>query len=229
MPSSLKMVKNILVIEDDGGIRQYLKELLTENNYSVRLAPDGTTGLLEVEKILPDLVLLDLGLPDITGEAILEKITKDHPDLPIIILTAKDNTQSVVHSLSIGASDYITKPFEPGILLARIQARLREKGSTFRKLKMGDLELDPKTAQVTRGKKQIKLTPQEFKLLEYLMSNKDQVLSREVILARVWLYNTNVETRVVDVYMGYLRKKIDKGFTKKLIQSVRGFGYMIKS
>ncbi len=223
------MVKNILVIEDDEGIRQYLKELLTENNYTVRLTPDGTTGLSEIEKAIPDLVLLDLGLPDITGEAVCKEIIKDHPGLPVIILTARDSTQNVVHGLSMGASDYVTKPFEPDILLARIQARLREKGTTSEKLKVGDLELDSKTTKVIRGKKEIKLTPQEFKLLEYLMSNKNQVLSREMILSRVWLYDTNVETRVVDVYMGYLRNKIDKGFSKKLIQSVRGFGYMLKS
>lgn len=222
------MVKNILVIEDEEGIRQYLKELLTENGYSARTASDGTTGLAQIKKIIPDLVLLDLGLPDITGEAVCQQITKDYPDLPIIILTARDSTQNIVHGLSIGASDYITKPFEPDILLARIQVRLREKGIIYEKLKVGDLELDPKTTKVTRGKKEIKLTPQEFKLLEYLMSNKNQILSRDMILNRVWMFDTEVETRVVDVYVGYLRGKIDKGFSKKLIYSVRGFGYMIK-
>ncbi len=222
------MVKNILVIEDDEGIREYLKELLTENSYSARTASDGTSGLNEIAKVIPDLVILDLGLPDITGESVCQQIAKEYPDLPIIILTARDSTQNIVHGLSIGASDYITKPFEAEILLARIQARLREKGNIQNKLKAGDLELDATTMQVRRASEEIKLTPQEFRLLEYLMSNKNQVLSRDMILNRVWLYGTDVETRVVDVYMGYLRKKIDKKFDRKLIQSVRGFGYMIK-
>lgn len=222
------MVKNILVIEDDEGIRQYLQELLSENGYSVRAAADGSTGLSEVTRLQPDLVVLDLGLPDITGETVCQQINKDYPDLPIIILTARDSTQNIVHGLNIGASDYITKPFEADILLARIKARLRDKGNVSGKIKVDSLEVDTSTMEVNRSGSEVKLTPQEFRLLEYLISNKNQVLSREMILNRVWLYGTEVETRVVDVYMGYLRRKIDKGFDKKLIHSVRGFGYMIK-
>jgi DNA-binding response OmpR family regulator len=129
----------------------------------------------------------------------------------------------------LGADDYVTKPFVADELLARITARLRNQSSVKdNKLVVGDLVLDNKTFEVQRGETSIQLTPQEFKLLEYLMNNKGRILTREMILNRVWLYSPDIETRVVDVYMGYLRKKIDQDFDKKLLHSVRGFGYMIK-
>jgi len=146
----------------------------------------------------------------------------------VIILTARDSTADVVQGLDIGADDYITKPFTAEELLARIRARLRQRGQNNHKLEIADLELDTKSLEVKRGSKLIKLTPQEFKLLEYLMSNQNQVLTREMILNRIWPSAPDVETRVVDVYIGYLRKKIDTGFENNLIHSVRGFGYVIK-
>lgn len=220
------MVNKILVVEDDPSIQEFLKEYLLDNGYAVETASDGVQALNSLKKSQPDLVLLDLGLPNVTGEAVCLEIRKKYPDLPVIILTAKDDVSDVVRGLNLGADDYITKPFVSEELLARIKARLRHGEDV--KLQVADLELNNKTFEVKRAEKLIQLSPHEFKLLQYLISNKGRVLTREMILNRVWLYSYEVDTRVVDVYIGYLRKKIDSDFKKKLIHSVRGFGYMIK-
>ena len=222
------MTKSILVVEDDQGLQKYLKELLSENGYNVRTASDGIEALEAIKKLPPDLVILDLGLPNMSGESVCTEVHKKYPDVSVLILTAKDSVADIVAGLNLGADDYMTKPFVADELLARIKARLREKGNNEIELQVGDLVLDTKNFEVKRGKKQIQLTPQEFKLLQYLMTNKGRILTREMILNRVWLYSQDIETRVIDVYVGYLRKKIDTGFDKKLIHSVRGFGYMVK-
>jgi DNA-binding response OmpR family regulator len=222
------MIYSILIIEDDDGIQTYLKELLLDNGYNVMTASDGVTGLKIIKKSVPDLVLLDLGLPDMSGESVCAQIKKDVPELRIIMLTAKDTPHDIIQGLNLGADDYLTKPFVADILLARIQARLRRKGGEDSKLTIADLVLDTKTLEVHRGEKEIQLTPQELKLLQYMMQNKGRILTRDMILNRLWLSSVDIETRIVDVYIGYLRKKIDKGFEKKLIHSIRGFGYMIK-
>lgn len=222
------MASSILVVEDDYGLQKYLKELLLDNSFSVQTAGDGIAALNSIEKLEPDLVVLDLGLPNMTGEAVCLEIRKKHPDLPVIILTAKDSISDIVHGLNLGADDYMTKPFNADEFLARIKARLRQTDGSDAKLKVADLELDKKTLEVKRDGRPIQLTPKEFKLIQYLMSNKGRILTREMILNRIWLYSPDIETRVVDVYMGYLKKKIDRGYDKKLIQSVRGFGYTIR-
>lgn len=223
------MVSTILVVEDDNGLQKYLKELLLDNGYSVQAVGDGISALNNIKKSPPDLIVLDLGLPNMSGETVCLEIRKKFPDLKVIILTAKDGVSDIIHGLDLGADDYITKPFIADELLARIKARLRNKGAdTDSKMKISDLELDSKTLEVHRESNAIQLTPKEFKLLEYLMRNKGRILTREMILNRIWLYSPDIETRVVDVYMGYLRKKIDSGYKKKLIHSVRGFGYTIK-
>lgn len=222
------MLQTILVIEDDKGIQKFLKELLTENNYSVQTASDGITGLEMIKKSTPDLVVLDLGLPNLSGETVCMELRKKYPSLPIIILTARDSVSDIVRGLDLGADDYMTKPFIADEFLARIKARLRKQGNGNVKLKIADLELDNETLEVTRSSKVIQLTPKEFQLLQYLMSNQGRVLTREMILNRIWLYSPDIETRVVDVYMGYLRKKVDGNSKKPLIHSVRGFGYVIK-
>ncbi len=222
------MIPNILVIEDDKDIGQYLKDFLTENDYSVHVEQKGASGIEYFKKHEPDLVLLDLGLPDMEGESVCKEIKKEYSDIPVIILTAKNSVPDKVNGLNIGADDYVTKPFVADELLARIKVRLRAKVPSESKIKIDDLELDPKKIRVKRGEKIISLTPQEFKLLEYLMNNKDIVLTRETILNRIWRYSPDVESRVVDVYVGYLRKKVDGGFKKKLIHSIRGFGYSIR-
>lgn len=222
------MVHKILVVEDDPGVQKYLKELLLDNGYSVQVVGDGVQALSYIEKTPPDVVILDLGLPNMGGEAVTAEIRKKYADLRVIILTAKDGVSDIVQGLSLGADDYMTKPFVADELLARIKARLRYQDGTDSSMKVGDLELDTKKLEVKRDGKLIQLTPQEFKLLQYLMNNQGRILTRDMILNRVWLYTPDIETRVVDVYMGYLRKKIDSGYPKHLLHSVRGFGYMIK-
>lgn len=223
------MTPIIVVIEDDKDLSDYLKELLRENDFVAKTAYTGVDGLKLVETSTPHLVLLDLSLPDMNGEGVCLEIKKHNNSLPVIMLTAKDTINDKVKNLSIGADDYMTKPFVPDELIARIKARLRssghEPGAT---LSISDLVLDTKKMIVTRGKHTIQLTPQEFKLLHYLMSNAGTILTRDMILNRVWFQSPDIETRVVDVYMGYLRKKIDAPYKKKLIHSVRGFGYTIK-
>lgn len=222
------MIKTILLIEDDQGLQKYLKELLLENDYAVQVASDGIIALSILKKSQPDIVILDLGLPNMSGESVCLEIRKHYPELPVIILTAKDSISDIVAGLNLGADDYMTKPFIAEELLARLKARLRKTNSPDTKIRVADLELDNQKLEVKRGEKSIQLTPQEFKLLEYLMNNKGRILTRDMILNRVWLYSQDIETRVVDVYMGYLRKKIDEGYDEKLIHSVRGFGYVIK-
>lgn len=222
------MTKTILIVEDDQGVQKYLKELLLDNGYTVQTASDGVSALNSIQKLAPDLVILDLGLPNMSGEAVCMEIRKKYPSIRVIVLTAKDGVADIVEGLNLGADDYMTKPFVADELLARIKARLRYQDGSDTKLRVGDLELDTKTLTVSKNGEQLQLTPQEFKLLQYLMSNQGRILTREMILNRVWLYSPDIETRVVDVYMGYLRKKIDSDNPKKLLHSVRGFGYMIK-
>ena len=216
----------ILVAEDDLSIRNGIVDFLRSNNYLVDGVEDGAQVLESVKKSLPDLLILDLGLPKITGEAVCKEVKKNHPHLPVIILTAKNHTSDVVKGFDLGADDYISKPFELDELIARIKVKF--KGKDQEKLQVDDLTLDVSSVSVQRDGKSISLSPHEFRLLHYLMINKGKVLSREMILNRVWEYSYDVDSRVVDVYVGYLRKKIDVGHTKKLINSVRGFGYTIK-
>lgn len=223
------MDRVILVVEDDKNLSSFLKDLLLENGFVVHAVSDGIPALKFIEKTVPDLVLLDLELPVLKGDAVIAQLKRDYPQLPVIILTARDQTSQIVQGLNLGADDYMTKPFDSAELLARINARLRQNSSTNAVLELADLTLDTQAIQVKRGPKTISLTPQEFKLLEYLLSHIGQVLTREMILGRLWSTNSEVETRVVDVYVGYLRKKIDAGFKKKLIHSVRGFGYKIEA
>lgn len=222
------MIPYIVLIEDDNDIQKYLKDLLTDNNYSVKTAGTGISGLTLVKRSEPNLVLLDLTLPDMKGESVCTEIRKEYPNLPIIMLTAKDQVSDKLKGFTLGADDYVTKPFIADELLARIRARLKNIIDDNPVLTLGDLSLNTATFEVKRASKNIQLTPQEFKLLEFLIKNKGIVLTRDVILNRIWLYSQDIESRVVDVYMGYLRKKIDAEHKKKLLHSVRGFGYTIK-
>lgn len=219
-------MNKLLIIEDDEGIRLTLKEILTEREFLVDTLEDGSKALEIFKKSPPDLLLLDLGLPTISGESICHEVHAMYPDLPIIILTAKNNSQDVVNGFSIGAIDYMSKPFDVEELIARIKARLKVVDTAI--LQVDDLQMNTKNMEVMRGGKLISLTPHEFKLLQYLLMNKGRVLTREMILNRVWQYSYDVDSRVVDVYIGYLRKKIDEKSKKPLISGLRGFGYSIK-
>lgn len=222
------MIMKILVVEDEKDLRDYLKELLLDNNYAVELADDGASALNYVKKTRPDLVILDLGLPDIDGKTVCTDVKKMYPDLPVLILTARNSTADIVTGLNLGADDYVSKPFVSEELIARIKVKLRHSDSDKNVLEVGDLKMDTRTMRVERAGKLVSLTKTEFDLLRYLMANEGKVLTRENILNRIWLYSPDIESRVVDVYIGYLRRKIDNGYPKKLIQSIRGFGYTIK-
>lgn len=223
-----QMNKTILIVEDQKDLQTYLKEFLLENDFLVLTASDGIEALNTISKSIPDLVLLDLGLPNMDGESVCLEIRKKWPELKIIILSARNDTLDIVRGLDLGADDYITKPFKLEELLARINARFRQTVKGGSKRIVGDLELDLETHEVKRRGKNIILSPTEFKLLNYLMENKGKVLTRDMILTKIWLSSPEVETRSVDVYVGYLRKKIDNTNEHKLIHSVRGFGYVIK-
>lgn len=222
------MTPYVLVIEDDKDLQDYLKDILTENGYNVKVTSKGIAGLNLIRQLEPDLVILDLNLPDMNGEGVCIEIRKKYLNVQIIMLTGKDTISDKIAGLKMGADDYITKPFVAEEFLARVSARLRNKTKGGAKIVVDGLEVDNKKFQVKRGDRLISLTPQEFRLLEYLINNKDVVLTREMILNRIWIYSPDIESRVVDVYIGYLRKKIDSGFKKKLIHSVRGFGYTIR-
>lgn len=217
--------RKILIIEDDKDLGFYLEKFLQEQGFHTELLTHGAKVMSHLENSEIDLVILDLGLPDIKGESLCRQIKDVFPKLPIVILTAKDASRDIVQGFNLGADDYVTKPFDNEELLARIKARLKTNKSGI--LTLADLKLNTNTKQVNRQNKKIDLTKTEFNLLKYFLINKNQVLSRSMILSHVWGYQNDSNTRVVDVYVGYLRKKIDKKFEPKLIHSVRGFGYML--
>lgn len=220
------MQYTVLIVEDDKNIQEFLEQSFKDAQYRVRATGDGAKALSIIKEGLVDLVVLDLGLESISGESVCIESKKLFPELPIIILTAKNTTQDVIRGLDIGADDYISKPFEVEEVLARARVRLKQQQGSV--IQVDDLVVNSSSMQVKRGEKDISLTAKEFKLLEYLLKNKGIVLSRETILDHVWLYSPDIDTRVVDVYIGYLRRKIDENSPKKLIKSVRGFGYTIR-
>lgn len=221
------MSSTILIVEDDNSLRQALEELLKDSAFIVQSVDCGASALAYVKQSQADLVILDWKLPDMDGETVFKSIQQHHPELPIIFLTAKDSPSEIAYGLSLGAADYLPKPFAGEELIARIRARLRQ--AITNELKVGPLVLNIDTAEVWRDDQKIELTPTEFQLLALLMRNEGKVLNRTLILNQIWAYSPDIESRVVDVYMGYLRKKIDKPFPLKLIYSVRGFGYQLKS
>lgn len=222
------MSHTILIVEDDQEIKTFLEEMLRENLYVVYSTPSGSGALKFIEKIRPDLILLDLNLPDIHGQSICIEVKKLYPQLPILILTASTNTQDLVKSFGNGADDFLSKPFVNAELLARIQVRLAKNSSISSVLTFDSLTLDKKKIEVQIENEPVSLTQTEFRLLEYLMENPNRVLSREQILGKVWAQQPDIETRVVDVYIGYLRNKLKKHSNKKFIHSKRGFGYVLQ-
>ena len=218
------MTVSLLIVEDDLPLQKVLSDVLKEEGFITEVVGTGSDALLKIDKSLPSLVLLDLGLPDIQGETVLMRIREDHPDLPVVILTAKSKPHEIAAGLNLGADDYLPKPFAVEELLARINARVK-KGTNKDYMEISGLTLDLAKMAVTREGHEINLTKTEFELLQFLIENKGRVLNRDIILNHVWGYSPNVESRVVDIYIGYLRKKIDKGFSKKLIKNKHGFGY----
>jgi len=220
---------NILVIEDDRKILRYLELELIHDGYTVKGCTDGKSGLDELIENSFDLVILDLMLPEISGEEVCKKI-REVSEVPIIVVSAKDGTKSKVELLDIGADDYITKPFIIEELLARIRVALRNKKSSPKKnmLKYRDVYIDEDARLAFRQDCEVKLSKTEYSLLEYLLINSEIVLSREQILNNVWGYDYVGGEKIVDVYIKALRKKIDEPFKSGLIKTVRGFGYVLK-
>ena len=223
------MTSIILIIEENKDLQTYLKKLLSYNNFVVKITADEASTLEYLEKNDPDIVILDIDTLEKETENLYEKIKKKNNELPIILLAEKDETSKILKGFDAGADDYIAKPLsDDNELITRIRVRLRKQKRADSHLLIADLELNGSNMEVKRHGKLIQLTPQEFKLLQYLMSNQGKILTREMILSRIWEYSSDIKTRVVDVYMGYLRKKIDDGFGKKLLHSIRGYGYVIK-
>lgn len=218
----------ILSVEDDKQLSGVLQKALIEEGFAVDAAHDGQEGLFMAQNEPYDLIILDLRLPIIDGLTILKTLRDGGSATPILLLTGKDLEEDKVLGLNAGADDYLTKPFSLKELRARVQALLRrslkEPTTTY---KIADLELDPRTHVVERNGKAIDLSPKEFSILEYLMAHKGEVVSRTELLEHVWDYNYDGISNVVDVFMSYLRKKVDNGNSVKLIQTVHGVGFKI--
>jgi heavy metal response regulator len=219
----------ILVIEDEKKVASFIKRGLEAASYSVDVEYDGPGGLNRLLRSEYDLVILDVMLPGIDGLSLMKQIRQRRMDVPVLLLTARVTVADRVMGLDLGADDYLTKPFAFEELLARVRALLRRGAAAAPAvLAIADLRLDPATREVTRGDKRIDLTPKEYALLEFFLRRRDQVLSRAVIAQHVWGVNYDTFTNIIDVYVNYLRKKIDDNFEPKLIHTVRGAGYVLK-
>jgi heavy metal response regulator len=220
----------ILVIEDEKKVANFIKKGLEEEHYAVDTAYDGEVGLFMAEANEYDLIVLDLMIPKIDGLEVLKRIRGSKNNVPILVLTAKASVDDIVKGLDTGCDDYLTKPFEFVEFLARIRALLRrEKIDKEPLLKLADLTLSLVTHKVTRKGKEIDLTSKEYALLEYFMRSPEKVLTRTMISEHVWDYHFDSLTNVIDVYVNYLRKKIDKDFEPKLIHTIRGVGYILSA
>lgn len=223
--------KRILIIEDEKQIARFIELELLHEGYTVNIEYDGRDGLKSAKESEPDLVLLDIMLPGLNGMEVCRRI-RQVSEVPIIMLTARDDITDKVMGLDLGANDYISKPFAIEELLARIRAALRNRNSNTnisKSMQADDLVLDTARHAVKRANQSIDLTKREYDLLEYLMKNKGIVVSRSLILENVWGFDYMGDTNVVDVYIRYLRSKIDDSFSRKLIHTVRGFGYLLEA
>ena len=223
----MKPGTRVLVVEDDRSIARLVQLYLEQRDFVVWCAYDGPQGLKAVAEFNPAVAILDIMLPGLDGVGILKALRRKGNAVPIIMLTARDTAQDKIHSLDLGADDYLAKPFDMGELLARLRALLRRVGGE-EILRVADLEINTATREVRRGEREINLTAREFELLEFMARNPRRVLSRELLLSRVWDQEYGVTTNLVDVYIGYLRKKVDSPEEAKLIRTVRGAGYTLK-
>ena len=220
----------ILVVEDEKKVASFIKRGLEEEKYEVVTIHDGEEGLNTATEKSFDLIILDVMLPKMDGVTIMKELRTRKVLTPVLMLTAKDTVEDIVAGLASGSDDYLTKPFAFAELLARVRALLRrselDRGA---EIHFADLRLDPVTHKVWRAEKEIDLTAKEYALLEYLVRNPNQVLTRTMIAEHVWDYTFDSFTNIIDVYVNYLRKKVDRDFTTKLVHTVRGVGYMLKA
>lgn len=230
----MELKTHILVIEDETQIARVLKVELEYEGYQVTVEHDGKAGLETALHTNIDLILLDVMLPRLSGIEVLRRLRKENRHIPVILLTARNTTFDKVAGLDQGANDYVTKPFEIEELLARIRACMRNNPKTVGSqgeesiLKVEDLIINTDSREVRRNDKTISLTPKEYDFLVYLVMNKNKVVTREGIINNVWGYEYEGETKVIDVFITHLRKKIDEGFSTHLITTVRGVGFTIK-
>jgi DNA-binding response OmpR family regulator len=219
----------VLVVEDDDAIAQVLKRSLRMEGYDVRVAEDGLGALEQAHGFLPDLVILDLGLPGMDGLDVAKELRSQQDDVPILVLTARDAVESRVEGLDAGADDYLVKPFERQELLARLRALLRRRPPRGQaNLTVGDLKLNPDTHEVMRGDRTVDLTQREFELLEYLMRNERIVVSRQRLLDEVWGYDPFSMTNTIEVFVSNLRRKLEADGEPRLLHTIRGAGYVLR-
>jgi len=219
----------VLIVEDDVDIADVLRRSLRNEGYEVRTSADGTEALDVAAGFVPDLVVLDLELPGLDGIEVCQRLRSDG-DVPILMLTARAETEDRVAGLDSGADDYLVKPFERQELLARIRALLRRRPPRgAASMEVGDLVLNPDTREVRRGEREIELTNREFELLEYLMRNERLVVSRERLLDDVWGYDPTAATNTIDVFISNLRRKLEAGGEARLLHTIRGAGYVLRA
>jgi DNA-binding response OmpR family regulator len=218
----------ILVVEDDRSIARLVQLYLEQRDFVVRCAYDGPSGLEAIAEFDPTVVVLDIMLPGLDGVGLLKRLRRESNTVPVIMLTARDTPQDKIHSLNLGADDYLAKPFDLGELLARLQAVLR-RVEVDEVLRVEDLEINTATWEVRRGERRINLTAREFELLEFMARHPRRVLSRDLLLSRIWEQEFGIDTNVVDVYIAHLRKKVDSEGEPRLIQTIWGVGYALRS
>lgn len=219
----------VLLIEDDVTIARLLKEGLEDESYAVDVANDGSEGYRTAAADKYDVIILDIMLPEMNGYEVCRALRNDGNKTPILMLTARGTERDIVEGLDTGADDYLAKPFSFDVLLARIRALLRRPNEKLEEiLQVGDLKLDPSSKKVTRASQEINLTAKEYGVLEYLMRNKGKVLSKEQIISHVWDFDADVLPNNVELFIMFLRRKIDKPFKSKLIHTVSGFGYKLE-
>jgi heavy metal response regulator len=219
----------LLVVEDEKKVAGFIKKGLEEEGYAVDLAGDGKTGLEMARDRVHDLIVLDIQLPKMDGLSVLDALRREKVAIPVLLLTVRATIEDKVLGLDAGADDYLTKPFAFQELVARVRALLRRHAEGKQPvLQIADITLDPARRTVVRGDRKLDLTTREFALLDYFMRNPGRVLTRTMISEHVWDYDFDSETNVIDVYVNYLRKKIDSDREQKLIHTVRGVGYTLK-
>jgi len=220
----------ILVVEDDAPLARFLSKGLEAEHYAVDISSDGEQALWLTWECEYDLMVLDLNLPKLDGIGLLQKLRTKRPSLPVLVITGRNKVEDRVHALDCGADDCMVKPFSYSELSARVRALLRRRPvAAATLLRVADLELDRVERTVSRGGRRIELTSKEFGLLEYLLRNAGRRITRNMIVEHVWNLSFDTGTNIVDVYINYLRKKVDEGFSPKLIHTVRGVGYELRA
>ena len=222
--------ERLLLVDDEENLRTMLAAALSHSGFDVVSASSGRDALTMTKEVLPDLILLDVMMPDLDGFEVCRRLRAEYVKVPIIFLTARDETSDKVRGLTTGGDDYLVKPFSLEELVARVEAVLRRSGLTHTSavLRCDDLELDDDAHRVIRGGQEILLSPTEFNLLRFLLASQGRVVSRAQILDHVWQYDFGGDGRIVETYIAYLRKKLDVG-GQKLIHTVRGVGYTLRA